>query len=122
MNAYENISLLSISLGAAVMCVVVAGLYQHFVTLRYVHERLLNELARLPISHVLMMLGIPLKTYTRKTSWEMIGRHITACKNCKKHNQCKRCLEQRQCIFDANTCPNISSLAKLSAKGKQGGY
>lgn len=122
MNIYENISLLSISLGAAVMCVVVAGLYQHFVTLRYVRERLLSELATLPLTHVLALLGIPLKTYTRKTSWEMIGRHITACKNCQQHQQCQRCLERGECIFKANMCPNFSSLTKLSAKDRQGGF
>lgn len=116
MNLFENIPYIFITFGASLLCVVVAVLYQHFVSPKYPHQRMLAELMRLPLAQLLHNLGIPLQTYTHKSNWDQIARQITACRLCQRQNYCKQCFAQGECRLDEKVCPNYSTLIKLAKK------
>jgi hypothetical protein len=56
MHTVTHHYLLLTSLGAGILCLVVAGSYQHFVVSQYIKARLLKELTALPLSHLIAQL------------------------------------------------------------------
>lgn len=120
MNVVAHHSLLLTSLGAGILCLVVASCYQHCVSSHYAKARLLKEFTALPLSHLITQLGIPLMTYLHKAHWTLLGQQVEACKTCKHLHQCEKCVAKGVHIVDVEDCPNYSFLKKIAPHSIKG--
>lgn len=103
---------------ALIFIVMVVGLYRNVKVLRERHKDQAARVNKLLLSDMLKRLNIGVKNYFAMTTDIDKERHIQACQNCAKPEECERML-LGEAINPHTFCPNASDLERLQERDKE---